>query len=177
MAIQSIKELNKSIKAIGTNANKFRGAVHTALIACAYHSAKDGQITPFNDLLKAVGNGTRKAGIVLWAETYGFVQLKNGEFINNKAGRVGHSITDEASFEPYRVKMETSPHWADIVPAEKNVSVFDQNKYLLDVLARITAKGDNTLVPYLETAIALYKTEKAMKDLKAENDADVEQVA
>lgn len=173
MAIQSIKELNKAIKTLGTNANKFRGLVHSALISCAYHSAKDGQITPFNDLLKAVGNGTRTKGIVLWAETYGYVQLKNGEFINNKASREGLSVTCEADFAEQVQIMNTNPHWADIVPKEVNVSIFDQNKYLLDVLARITAKGDEALVPFLETAISLYKTQKAIKEL-ASNDVVAE---
>ena len=76
MSIQSLKELNRSIKSLGTNANKFRGAVHTALVSCAYHSAKDGQITPFNDLLKAVGTGTRVKGIVLWAKPMATCKLK-----------------------------------------------------------------------------------------------------
>jgi hypothetical protein len=126
-----------------------------------------GNINHFNDLLEAVGSGTRKAGIVLWAETYGFVRIAKGVFVNNKEARKGLSITCEADFQPYVDVMNKNPHWADIVPKEQVTSVFDADKYLTKVLEKLAKEGSDAVVPYLEEAINKYKAHEAVKALKA----------
>jgi len=163
MALLNTRQLKAKIKSIGSQSNKMRGIIHEVLVSCAFHSAKDGQITPFNDLLEAVGNGTRKAGIVMWAETYGFVRYEKGVFLNNKESRKGVVVTNEADFAEYKKIMDTSPHWADMVKPEPVKSIFDVSKYLSNVLAKLAAEGSDDVVPYIERAIAEYNVALELK--------------
>lgn len=167
MPVKNIKELNTAIRSLKTRSATYRADVQTALISCAFHSAKDGQITPFNDLLEAVGNGVRKAGIVMWAETFGFVQFsaKDGNFINNKASRKDLAVANEDDFAPYLKSIDASPSWCDMVKPEPIKSMFDEDAYIAKVLEKLTKEGSD-IASFLEVALISYKADKAVKELK-----------
>jgi len=166
MSVMNIQKLNAQIKSIGGNSSKLRDAIQEALISCAYHAVKDGQITPFNNLLQAVGTNTRIKGITMWAELYGFVRMEKGAFVLNKTMRKEAQVSDEKDFEVFENVMRSSPAWYDIAPKEKAVSIFDAEQYLNTVLTKLDKEGEAQLVEAIKTAVALY-------NLKQENAAEI----
>ena len=171
MALMTVTQLNRSIKSIKGNSAKLRDAIQEALISCAYHAVKDGQVTPFNDLLEAVGTSTRIKGLTLWAEMYGFVAVKHEKFVPNKSARKEANVTDEASFAQFEAAMRDGVKWYDMVPKEVARSMFDAGHYLAGVLTKLEKESCAGLVPYLEKAIADYNTYAALEALKAEEAA------
>lgn len=162
MAILNKEELNAGIASIRTSALVARLSIQELLISCAYHVAKDGQTTPFNDLLEAVGAGTRKAGIVLWAETYGCVQLEKGRFIINKKAKMEAHVIDEASFAPLEIEIRANKMWYDMLPKENTPSIFKINNYFDSIIKKLGTEEPESLV-LIEAAINQYKVAKAMK--------------
>lgn len=168
MSIMSSVKLSAQIRSIKGNSTKLRLQIQEALISCAYYAAKDGQVTPFNQLLDAVGSSTRIKGLTAWAELYGFVQVKNERFVLNKSARKEANVTCEEDFEPFLQLMIHSPMWFDIVPAEKPASIFDASHYLSGVIAKLEKEGIADIVPYIENAIAEYNKVQAIKKLEME---------
>lgn len=165
MAIMSSVKLAAQIRSIKSNAKNMREQIQEALISCAYHAAKDGQVTPFNNLLEAVGSATRIKGLTLWAETFGFVRVKNEKFVVNSAMRKEANVTNETDFAVYEAAMREAPMWFDMVEKEKTVSVFDASNYLNNVLKKLEKEHVGELVPYLERAIEEYNKAQAIKEL------------
>jgi hypothetical protein len=171
MTIMTTVKLSAQIRSIKSNSKKVREQIQEALISCAYYAAKDGNTNPFNQLLSAVGSATRIKGLTLWAETYGFVLVKNEQFALNKSARTKHPVLNEQDFEQYEKAMREAPMWFDMVPAEKAVSVFDVSSYLSNVIAKLEKENCDGLVPFLERAISEFNAVEALKALKAESEA------
>lgn len=174
MALMTVTQLNRSIKSIKGNSTKLRNAIQEALISCAFHAAKDGQVTPFNDLLDAVGTSTRIKGLTLWAETYGFVCVKHEKFVPNKSARKDANVTDEASFAEFEKAMREGVAWYDMVAPEPVRSMFDAGHYLDGVLTKLEKENCAALVPFLQTAIDEYNKKVAHEALVAEELARLE---
>lgn len=160
----NIQKLSAQIKSINGNSSKLRTQIQEALISCAYHAVKDGQITPFNNLLKAVGTNTRIKGLTMWAEIYGFVRMEKGAFVLNKSARKEAHVENELDFEQYETVMRSSPAWYDIAPKEKAESIFNPEVYLQHVIEKLNKEGEAKLVEAIQTAVALY-------NLKVESEA------
>lgn len=137
----NIKELTKQIASINKNAGAFRDAVQSALIGCAYFAMKDGNTTPFNELLKAVGEGTRKKGITMWAELFAPVYVKEGELKLSKTTAKQYVVLNEADFAPYLEEMNAGPKWYEIAGREKVKSVWEADKYLEHVVSMLEKHG------------------------------------
>ena len=141
MSIMSMQKLNAQIKSIKGNSSKLADQIQEALISCAYHAVKDGQTTPFNNLLDAVRNTSRLKGITMWAELYGFVRVQNEKFIVNKSARSEADVTNEDDFAPFEAEMRAGVKWYDIAGKETVKSVFDLDNYANNVESKLTKEG------------------------------------
>ena len=164
----SSTKLSAQIRSIKGNSHKLRDQIQDALISCAYYAVKDGQVTPFNQLLEAVGTNTRVKGLTAWAETWGFVRIVHGKFELNKHARKEAHVRDEADFEAFEAAMRSAPSWYDIVPKEKVESIFDASHYLTNVLAKLDKEGQKELADVIEKAISAYNEKVALDNLKLE---------
>lgn len=136
----TIKQLNSKIKSINGRAASLRGDIQEVLIAASYHAMKDGQITPFNQLLDAVGNGTYIKGITLWAETFAPVRIKDGVFVYNKTAAKEYHVTNEADFADFEADMRKI-NWWDIAGKQKTQSMFDLDDYASNVEKKLSKEG------------------------------------
>lgn len=160
------KQLAGAIRSINGNSTKLREAIQEALISCAYYAAKDGQVTPFNDLLQAVGTATRIQGLSLWAETWGFVRVKNGKFAVNASARKEQNITSETDFADYEDTIRAAAPWFDMMPKQVATSMFDASVYLDHVIAKLDKEGANDAKAFLLEAVQKYKQADALIKMK-----------
>lgn len=168
MQLMSTAKLSAQIRSIKGNSTKLRQQIQEALISCAYYAVKDGQVTPFNQLLDAVGTNTRIKGLTLWAETFGFVLVKNEKFVLNKSARNEADVKTEADFQPYYDAIMAGPTWFEIVPKETAKSIFDPSTYLSNVIKKLETEGVADVVPYIQKAIDEYNQAQAIKQLALE---------
>jgi hypothetical protein len=141
MSVMTSKQLSSAIKSIKTNRVKLQENIQEALIAATFYAMKDGNITPFNQLLDAVGNATHLKGITMWAETYAPVIIRKGEFTLNKTMAKEHDINSEADFAPYEVEIRAGAKWFEIAGEQKVVSIFDPANYLGKVADKLAKEG------------------------------------
>lgn len=169
MAIMSTTKLSAQIRSIQGNATKLRAQIQEALISCAYYAVRHGEVRPFNQLLDAVGSGTRVKGLTLWAETFGFVRVKEGKFILNKTARAEADVKTEEDFAPFEDAMRQAAPWYDIVPKEVVRSQFDVSSYLTTVINKLDRENASDVVPYIQKAIDEYNQAQAIKQLALES--------
>ena len=141
MSVMTAKQLTSAIKSIRTSREKFQEQVHEALIASTFYAMKDGNVTPFNQLLDAVGNATHIRGITMWAETYAPVIIRQGVFTLNKSAAKEHNVTTEADFEAYEAEIRQGAKWYEISGPQKAVSIFDPANYLGKVADKLEKEG------------------------------------
>ena len=180
MSVMKKDALNAAISAIRKNSTEFREAVHEALISCAYYATKDSNVTPFNDLLEAVGDGTRKKGITTWAEVFAPVFIKDERFQYSKKAGTGFAVLNEDDFAQYEKEMRDGPKWFEIVRAEKVESIWDAGEYLERVVKNLQKHGaDSKLVEMVRNAeIAARVMATKVEELKiAPANADEVEVA
>jgi hypothetical protein len=155
MSVMSAKTLSSTIKTVKGARAKLDEQIQECLISCAFYAMKDGNITPFNQLLDAVGRSTRIKGLTLWAETCGApVLIRDGQFTYNKTAGKALDVTSEEDFAEYEEEMRMMPKWYDIVPAEKAESIFDTPKYLEGVYKKLEKEGQKDVADVLRKAIA-----------------------
>lgn len=175
MSVMSAKSLSAKIKSFAKRGEKFKLEVHEALISCAFYAMKDGNITPFNDLLKAVGSTTRVKGITMWAETFAPVYVKAGKFEYSKAAAKALTVKNEDDFAEYEAAMREAPMWADMVPNEKVESIWDAGNYLENVIKTLRKHGvDSSVISEIEKAEMMVRV-AATADEEA-NDEGEEQI-
>lgn len=141
MSVMTAKQLTNAIKSIRTSREKFQEQVHEALIASTFYAMKDGNVTPFNQILDAVGNAAHIRGITMWAETYAPTIVRQGQFTLNKSAAKEHNVTTEADFEPYEVEIRQGAKWYEIAGPQKAVSIFDPANYLGKVADKLEKEG------------------------------------
>jgi hypothetical protein len=174
MAVMSSVKLAAQIKSIKSNTAKLREAIQEALISCAYYAAKDGDPASFNRLLDAVGNSTYIKGLTMWAEIYGFVLVKNEKFVLNKKARSEAHVTDEASFAEFESEMRAGPKWYELVAKQKPESIFDPNKYLDGVIAKLEKEGLSEAAADIRTVAIKLAERSALSALRQEDEATAE---
>lgn len=153
MPVMNMKALSKSIAQISKSSAAFATSVQEALISAAYYAMKDGNITPFNDILSAVGNGTRKKGITMWAELFAPVYIKEEKFAFSKKAALQFAILNEGDFAEYEAAMREGPLWCDIVGKEKVQSVWSADSYLENVVKTLRKHGvDSDVIAKVEAA-------------------------
>lgn len=157
MAIMNPKKLAQTIGAVGKASERFAEVVQEALISCAYYAMKDGNVTPFNQLLDAVGTGTRIKGLTAWTELFAPVHVKDERFVLSKAAAREFHIKDEEDFTEYESAMRGAPRWDKIVAKEKPESIWDTSKYMDKVYKKLDAQGEHDLVAALKDAELAYR--------------------
>jgi hypothetical protein len=177
MAFKSSKELINAIKSINGRSKTLRDDIQTALINCVYQDIK-GNTNFYNDLLKAVGTGARKQGIILWAETYGYVRLVKEELVNNKAKRAKLADMTEADFETLYAELLASTKWYEIAGKEPVKSKFDVEQYITGVEKKLDTEGATEasakmLADLVKQAHAEFKRQMALMAMKSESANDV----
>lgn len=141
MSIMTAKQLTSAIKSIKGNRTKLQEQIHEALISASFYAMKDGNATPFTQLLDAVGNATHLKGITMWSELNAPVIVRDGEFAINKSARKELHVTTEADFAPYEKDMRDGPKWYEIAGKQKVESVFDPMSYLGRVADKLDKEG------------------------------------
>lgn len=166
MSVMNSTKLSAQIKSIRGNTAKLREQIQEVLISCAYYAVKDGDVGAFNRLLDAVGTATRVKGLTLWAETWGFVRVKNEAFVLNKAARNEQgAVLNESDFAPMEEMMRAAPKWYEMVPKEKVASMFDAGVYLTHVIEKLGKEGQSDVAKYIEAAVEQYNKDMAIKEL------------
>lgn len=160
MAILNPRKLSAQISAIGKGAEKFAEVVQEALISCAYYSMKDGNVTPFNDLLEAVGDGTRRKGLTVWAELFAPVHIRQGSFALSKGAAKAIHVTCEEDFAEFEADMRAAPRWDKIAGKEPVRSLWDSGRYLDGVYKRLDKQGEHELVRALKDAELAYRVKR-----------------
>ena len=141
MKLYQNKDLQDLFGNIKADAASFAQKVHEALTSCAFYAFKDGNTTPFNQLLDAVGNGTHVKGITRWVELVARIgRVSNGVIVVNKKVRDESGVIDEATFKPFYDEM-SKVMWLNATPKQKTESVFDEADYLKRVIAKLTKEG------------------------------------
>lgn len=164
MSIMSPKDLSKTINAIGKASEKFATVVQEALISCAYYAMKDGNTTPYNDLLEAVGDSTRIKGLTAWAELFSPVHIKEGRFALSKGAAKQIHVTCAEDFAEYESEMRAGPRWDKIVAKEQRESIWDSGKYLERVTKKLNSQGEHDLAKAImdaELAVRIKRTKAA----------------
>ncbi len=157
MTIMTTKQLSAKISSIGKSAEKFAGDVQEALIHCGFYVMKDGNTTPLNQLLDAVGTGTRLKGLTTWAELFLPVRIKDERFVVNKHAAKEQRVSNEDEYAEYRAAMEAAPRWDKIVGKEKPESIWDSGKYLARVIKKLSDEGDAELAEAIKAAELAYR--------------------
>ena len=132
MSVITVKSLSAKIGLVRANAEATRELIQGLLPSCAYYAMKDGNVTPFNQLLEAAVKGrVTTKGIVAWAELFAPVYIKNEQFQFSKKAAGQYHVTDEETFKEYEAEMRLVK-WYEIVGEEKPKSTCAADAYLVD---------------------------------------------
>lgn len=156
MAIMTSKQLSAAIRSIKSNREKLQEQVHEALIAATFYAMKDGNATPFNQILDAVGNATHVKGITTWAETYAPVLVRDGQFTLNKTAAKEHDVKTLEDFGPYEAELRDGVKWYEIAGKQKATSIFDPSDYLGRVAVKLTKEGFPDLALQVKAAAGAF---------------------
>lgn len=158
--IMETKKLNALIKKIAGNAKSLREDIQTALIGCAIIAQRDRNTTPFNQLFEAVGEGTRKEGMLKWSAIYAPIHFKNGEVkLSDKRQK-----EYDGTIEQFAADLENAPKWYEMAKPEPIANPWDSAKFataLADYLVKAAEKaeknGDETLGRIARDAELLFR--------------------
>ena len=173
MSVLTIKQLKTQIVSVRGNSVKLREQIQEVLISCSFHAMKDGQVTPFNDLLDAVGKTAKAENIALWAKKHGCVLVKNERFTVNATARKERPVTSEADFEEYEAEMRASTPWYEMTTNSPEPKPFNLDIYFATVKKHLTKEHMDTLVTFLDTAYVDYKKVQALASLVNEDKVEV----
>lgn len=156
------KKLNTLIKSIGAGAKTARERIQTALVGCAYQAAFHRNTDPFNRLFEAVGNGTRKEGMLRWASTYAPVRFSKGEvkLSDTNQKKMVATMTEEQ----FAAEIAKAALWYDMVKPEPVANPWDSVKFAealalqLEQAAKKAEKnGDSELAKLVQDAEMLFR--------------------
>lgn len=152
MATMTQSQYSDNLKKLRTDSKAFANLVQEMLVSAAFFAFKDGNCTPFNQMIEAVGPGTHLAGITRWIELVaGIGRVKEGKIVLNKKVREDSGVIDEKTFAPFEEEMR-KVMWHDTTPRQKAESVFDEGSYMKRVLKKLTDQGFGDLADALKQA-------------------------
>lgn len=157
-----VKKLNSLIATIGKNAKTAREQIQAALIGCAYQTMFHRNTDPFNRLFDAVGNGTRKEGVLKWASLYAPVHFSKGEVKLSDARQ--KEMVATITPEQFAAEMNDAPMWCDLAKPEPVANPWDSVKFAeglalhLEQAAKKAEKnGDAELAKLVQDAEMLFR--------------------
>lgn len=157
-----LKKLNTLISRIGKNAGKLRDDIQNALIGCAEQVVLHRNTTPFNNLFKAVGTGTRLEGMLKWASLYAPVNFKDGLVVlsdKQQKEMIATMTHDELAGE-----LAQSEKWYAIAKPEPVANPWDSQKfaetlalYLENAAKKAEKNGDANMSQLVKEAEMLFR--------------------
>lgn len=116
-------EIKTMIGRIGKAAQKLSTQIQLCALECLIHTVKHGDVSLANNLIDAVGKGTRKATLYAWFEINGPFYLPKGktQLAYDKTRADALKQEEEAAL---RERLEDIL-WTEAKPEPKPVSVFD----------------------------------------------------
>lgn len=142
------KQFKSAVNTIKKTGAKLDDLIHNAACFAVFHSIKDGQITPAQDLISAMPNSGRRSNLISWLCLYGnlsWVQgkLKSVAHHGNKF-KPGTSEREIVAFEQYEIALD-NPFWFEFEDAPIQQKPFDFDAKLIALLhqAKIVQAGQS----------------------------------
>ena len=154
-----LKKLNTLISSIGKKSATLRDDIQEALIGCAEQAQLHRNTTPFNNLFKAVGTGTRLEGMLKWASLYAPVHFKDGKVVLSDKRQKEY----DGSAEELAATLATSEKWYAIAKPEPIANPWDSKKFAenlalyLENAAKKADKEDHELAKLIQTAEMVFR--------------------
>lgn len=155
-----LKKLNTLISSIGKKSATLRDDIQEALIGCAEQAQLHRNTTPFNNLFKAVGTGTRLEGMLKWASLYAPVHFKDGKVVLSDKRQKEY----DGTAEELAATLATSEKWYAIAKPEPIANPWDSKKFAenlalyLENAAKKADKEDHELAKLIQTAEMVFRT-------------------
>lgn len=154
-----LKKLNTLISSIGKKSATLRDDIQEALIGCAEQAQLHRNTTPFNNLFKAVGTGTRLEGMLKWASIYAPVHFKDGKVVLSDKRQKEY----DGTVEELAATLATSEKWYAIAKPEPIANPWDSEKFAetlalyLENAAKKADKEDHELAKLIQTAEMVFR--------------------
>ena len=154
-----LKKLNTLISSIGKKSATLRDDIQEALIGCAEQAQLHRNTTPFNNLFKAVGTGTRLEGMMKWASLYAPVHFKDGKVVLSDKRQKEY----DGTAEELAATLATSEKWYAIAKPEPIANPWDSKKFAenlalyLENAAKKADKEDHELAKLIQTAEMVFR--------------------
>ena len=154
-----LKKLNTLISSIGKKSATLRDDIQEALIGCAEQAQLHRNTTPFNNLFKAVGTGTRLEGMLKWASLYAPVHFKEGKVVLSDKRQKEY----DGTAEELAATLATSEKWYAIAKPEPIANPWDSKKFAenlalyLENAAKKADKEDHELAKLIQTAEMVFR--------------------
>ena len=154
-----LKKLNTLISSIGKKSATLRDDIQEALIGCAEQAQLHRNTTPFNNLFKAVGTGTRLEGMLKWASLYAPVHFKDGKVVLSDKRQKEY----DGAAEELAATLATSEKWYAIAKPEPIANPWDSKKFAenlalyLENAAKKADKEDHELAKLIQTAEMVFR--------------------
>lgn len=154
-----LKKLNTLISSIGKKSATLRDDIQEALIGCAEQAQLHRNTTPFNNLFKAVGTGTRLEGMLKWASLYAPVHFKDGKVVLSDKRQKEY----DGTAEELAATLATSEKWYAIAKPEPIANPWDSKKFAenlalyLENAAKKADKEDRELAKLIQTAEMVFR--------------------
>lgn len=171
MNIHTGEQLQGCIKKLQKHSSVFNKMVQEALISCAFYAFKDGNCTPFDQLIEAVGPGVHIKAITRWVELVaGIGRVYKGKIVLNKKVRDMSGVIDLETFRPFYDEM-IQVKWYDAAGKQQLESVFDEGTFMKRVITKLTKEG------YAGLAVAIQQAELQYLAGIAQAQRDEEEIA
>lgn len=179
MEIAKIKAL---ITSIGRAAAKLRKDIQTAAVECLIHAVQHGDVTLADNLIEAVGKGTRKASLRAWFELNGPFVVQTGKGTFGLDAKKAKKLRTEPEAD-LRARLLDVP-WEDAAPEPKPVSVLDvsvQFDKFLDRLNKLANEPgvqvrNRELLDLLVNETKTWHNEQIIKSAKALTPEQIEKI-
>jgi hypothetical protein len=155
-----LKKLNTLISSIGKKASGLHDDIQQALIGCAEQAQLHRNTTPFNNLFKAVGAGTRLEGMLKWASLYAPVHFKDEKVVLSDKRQKEY----DGTAEELAAALATSEKWYALSKPEKVANPWDSAKFaetlalhLENAAKKADKNGDAELAKLIQTAEMVFR--------------------
>jgi hypothetical protein len=159
MAIMTKTQLSGAIRSIKTSRARLQDQIQETLISATFYAMKDGNVTPFNQLLDALGNSMHIKGVTMWAEVNAPVLVRDKAFTLNKTAAKALHVENEDDFAEYEADMRATAKWYEIAGPQKVESIFDPMNYLGKVADKLQKEGFEQLALEIRAAKGHFEME------------------
>ena len=155
-----LKKLTSLISSISKKSATLRDDIQDALIGCAEQAQLHRNTTPFNNLFKAVGAGTRLEGMLKWASLYAPVHFKDEKVVLSDKRQKEY----DGTAEELAATLASSEKWYAIAKPEPIANPWDSKKFAetlalyLENAAKKADKNDHELAKLIQTAEMVFRS-------------------